>query len=46
MLASAYGEYSMRERLVVSVAGKGGVGKTTTSALLSRAVIELMQTLS
>jgi len=31
----------MRERLVVSIAGKGGVGKTTTSALLSRAVIEL-----
>jgi CO dehydrogenase maturation factor len=30
----------MRERLVVSVAGKGGVGKTTTSALLSRAVID------
>ena len=41
MLASAKGENSMRERLVVSVAGKGGVGKTTTSALLSRAVIEL-----
>jgi CO dehydrogenase maturation factor len=31
----------MRERLVVSVAGKGGVGKTTTSALLTRAVIEM-----
>lgn len=30
----------MRERLVVSVAGKGGVGKTTASALLTRAVIE------
>ena len=30
----------MRERLVVSIAGKGGVGKTTISALLTRAVIE------
>lgn len=40
MLASVQGENSMRERLVVSVAGKGGVGKTTTSALLTRAVIE------
>ncbi|MFX1482511.1 MAG: AAA family ATPase [Promethearchaeota archaeon] len=33
----------MRERLVASVAGKGGVGKTTLSALLTRAVIELTQ---
>ncbi|TFG30660.1 ATP-binding protein [Candidatus Thorarchaeota archaeon] len=40
MWASGKGENSMRERLVVSVAGKGGVGKTTTSALLTRAVIE------
>ena len=40
MLASVQGENSMRERLVVSVAGKGGVGKTTTSALLTKAVIE------
>ncbi len=31
----------MRERLVVSVAGKGGVGKTTTSALLTKAVTEM-----
>jgi CO dehydrogenase maturation factor len=31
----------MRERLVVSVAGKGGVGKTTTSALLTRSVIKM-----
>ena len=30
----------MRERLVVSIAGKGGVGKTTISALLTKAVIE------
>ncbi len=28
----------MRERLVISVSGKGGVGKTTTSALLTRIV--------
>jgi CO dehydrogenase maturation factor len=41
MLANSQGENSMRERLVVSVAGKGGVGKTTTSALLSRAVIDM-----
>ena len=31
---------SMRERLVISVSGKGGVGKTTTSALLTRIVTE------
>ncbi|MHA2460218.1 MAG: ATP-binding protein [Candidatus Thorarchaeota archaeon] len=30
----------MRERLVISVAGKGGVGKTTTSALLARIIAE------
>ncbi|MCK5151538.1 MAG: AAA family ATPase [Candidatus Thorarchaeota archaeon] len=30
----------MRERLVFSVSGKGGVGKTTTSALLSRVFAE------
>lgn len=30
----------MRERLVISVSGKGGVGKTTTSALLTRIVTE------
>ncbi len=30
----------MRERLVISVAGKGGVGKTTTSALLGRIIAE------
>jgi CO dehydrogenase maturation factor len=31
---------SMRERLVISVSGKGGVGKTTTAALLTRIVTE------
>ena len=30
----------MRERLVISVSGKGGVGKTTTAALLTRIVTE------
>ncbi len=30
----------MRERLVISVSGKGGVGKTTISALLSRVLSE------
>jgi CO dehydrogenase maturation factor len=30
----------MRERLVISVSGKGGVGKTTTSALLTRIITE------
>lgn len=30
----------MREHLVLSVSGKGGVGKTTTSALLSRVIAE------
>ncbi|UCE11225.1 MAG: AAA family ATPase [Candidatus Thorarchaeota archaeon] len=30
----------MREHLVISVSGKGGVGKTTLSALLTRAVVE------
>jgi CO dehydrogenase maturation factor len=30
----------MRERLVISVSGKGGVGKTTTAALLARIVTE------
>ncbi|MFX1369409.1 MAG: AAA family ATPase [Promethearchaeota archaeon] len=30
----------MRERLVLSVSGKGGVGKTTLSALLSRVLAE------
>jgi len=30
----------MRERLVISVSGKGGVGKTTTTALLTRIVTE------
>ncbi|MGY5881565.1 MAG: AAA family ATPase [Candidatus Thorarchaeota archaeon] len=30
----------MRERLVISVSGKGGVGKTTTTALLTRIIIE------
>jgi len=30
----------MRERLVLSVSGKGGVGKTTISALLSRVIAE------
>ncbi len=30
----------MRERLVISVSGKGGVGKTTISALLTRIVTE------
>ncbi len=30
----------MREHLVLSVSGKGGVGKTTTSALLARAFAE------
>jgi len=30
----------MRERLVISVSGKGGVGKTTTTALLTRVVTE------
>ncbi|MHA1638049.1 MAG: AAA family ATPase [Candidatus Thorarchaeota archaeon] len=30
----------MRERLVISVSGKGGVGKTTTSALLTRIIGE------
>ena len=30
----------MRERLVISVSGKGGVGKTTTAALLTRTLIE------
>ncbi len=31
----------MRERLVISVSGKGGVGKTTTSALLTRVITEM-----
>ncbi len=31
---------SMRERLVISISGKGGVGKTTAAALLTRIVIE------
>jgi CO dehydrogenase maturation factor len=31
---------NVRERLVISVSGKGGVGKTTTSALLTRILIE------
>ncbi len=30
----------MKERLVISVSGKGGVGKTTTSGLLSRIIAE------
>ena len=30
----------MRDRLVVSISGKGGVGKTTTSSLLVKALIE------
>ncbi|MFX0107883.1 MAG: AAA family ATPase [Candidatus Hodarchaeota archaeon] len=30
----------MRERLVLSVSGKGGVGKTTTSAVLARIIAE------
>lgn len=30
----------MRERLVISVSGKGGVGKTTTTALLTRMILE------
>jgi CO dehydrogenase maturation factor len=30
----------MRERLVISVSGKGGVGKTTTTALLTRIITE------
>ncbi|MHA1959498.1 MAG: ATP-binding protein [Candidatus Thorarchaeota archaeon] len=30
----------MRDHLVISISGKGGVGKTTISALLTRAVIE------
>lgn len=30
----------MRERLVISVSGKGGVGKTTFTALLTRVIIE------
>jgi CO dehydrogenase maturation factor len=34
------GKTSMREHLVISVAGKGGVGKTTTTALLTRIVTE------
>lgn len=33
----------MRERLVLSVSGKGGVGKTTTSALLTRVIIEMTE---
>ncbi len=33
----------MRERLVLSVSGKGGVGKTTTAALLSRIIAEKTQ---
>lgn len=43
MLVNAKGVNSMRERLVVSIAGKGGVGKTTTSALLTKAVTEMTQ---
>jgi CO dehydrogenase maturation factor len=31
---------SMRERLVISVSGKGGVGKTTIAALLTRIITE------
>ena len=31
---------TMRERLVISVSGKGGVGKTTTTALLTRTLME------
>jgi CO dehydrogenase maturation factor len=34
------GKTIMRERLVISVSGKGGVGKTTTTALLTRIVTE------
>jgi CO dehydrogenase maturation factor len=34
------GKHTMRDYLVVSISGKGGVGKTTISALLTRAVIE------
>jgi CO dehydrogenase maturation factor len=34
------GRTSMRERLVISVSGKGGVGKTTTTALLTRIIME------
>jgi CO dehydrogenase maturation factor len=30
----------MRERLVISVTGKGGVGKTTSTALITRALME------
>jgi CO dehydrogenase maturation factor len=30
----------MKERLVISVAGKGGVGKTSTTALLARLIME------
>jgi CO dehydrogenase maturation factor len=33
----------MKERLVISVSGKGGVGKTTTSGLLSRIIAEQTQ---
>jgi CO dehydrogenase maturation factor len=33
------GKTSMRERLVISVSGKGGVGKTTLTALLTRIMI-------
>jgi CO dehydrogenase maturation factor len=34
----------MRERIVISVSGKGGVGKTTTTALLTRILIEKTKT--
>lgn len=33
-------ESTVRERLVISVSGKGGVGKTTIAALLTRIIIE------
>ncbi|MHA1925808.1 MAG: ATP-binding protein [Candidatus Thorarchaeota archaeon] len=33
----------MKERLVISVSGKGGVGKTTTSGILSRILTEKTQ---
>jgi len=33
----------MKDRLVISVSGKGGVGKTTTSGLLSRIIVEQTQ---
>jgi CO dehydrogenase maturation factor len=34
------GKTRMKERLVISVAGKGGVGKTSTTALLARLIME------